>query len=172
MRALALFFAACTMTALAAGTAAPPPLPDCRAPEHHQFDFWIGRWDVTDTQTGKPAGSSLIESLYKGCVLRENWRDPQLTGGSLNIYDAQDGKWHQMWTDSVGADRSFTGGLVGGKMVLESTFRSARFPGKTVCYRMTFTHNADGSVRQYSDISTDGGAHWSTNYDLTYRRAR
>ena len=152
--------------------ATPPPQPDCRAQEHHQFDFWIGRWDVYDTKTGKRAGASLIESLYKGCVLRENWSDPTVTGGSLNIYDTADGKWHQMWTDSVGADRLFIGGLQNGKMILVSTFKSAKYPGKIVHYRMTFTHNADGTVRQYADISTDAGATWSTFYDLTYRKAR
>ncbi len=171
MRNIVVSLAAFVLTALCAAGATPSQ-PDCHAPEHHQFDFWIGRWNVTDTQTGKPAGSSLIESLYKGCVLRENWRDPQLSGGSLNIYDTQDRKWHQMWTDSVGADRLFTGGLVNGRMVLETTFTSARFPGKTVRYRMTFTHNPDGSVRQYADLSTDGGANWTTNYDYTYRRAQ
>src|SRR5215472_15926856 len=109
---------------LSAFSAVAAPLPDCRAPQHHQFDFWIGRWDVYETQTGKRAGSSLIESLYKGCVLRENWSDPDITGGSLNIYDTADGKWHQMWTDSVGADRLFIGGLENGKMVLVTSFAS------------------------------------------------
>ena len=36
--------------------------------------------------------------------------------------------------------------------------------------RMTFTRNADGSVRQYSDQRLDGGA-WVERYDYTYRRA-
>lgn len=152
--------------------AAGPPIPNCSAPEHHQFDFWIGRWNVFETQTAKPAGKSLIEGLYRGCVLRENWQDEQLVGGSLNIYDRTDGKWHQVWTDSTGSDRHFIGGLENGKMVLVSSFTSVRFPGKTVLYRMTFTPNKDGSVRQYSDLSLDRGKIWKTNYDYTYRHAR
>ena len=74
-----------------AATAAPPPA--CATPEHHQFDFWIGKWDVFDAKTGEGAGSSLIESFYGGCALRENWNEPGFTGGSLNIF--ADGKWHQ-----------------------------------------------------------------------------
>ncbi|MDI1320797.1 MAG: hypothetical protein PSW75_11495, partial [bacterium] len=46
-------------SALAQST--PPPLP----PESHQFDFWIGEWNVT-TPDGKPAGLSKIESVSSG----------------------------------------------------------------------------------------------------------
>ncbi len=171
MRAFrALSAVALAVVSLAAAPA--PKIPNCSAPQHHQFDFWIGRWDVFDTQTGKPAGKSLIEGLYRGCVLRENWQDEQLVGGSLNVYDRTDGKWHQMWTDSTGGDRHFTGGLENGKMVMISSFPSTRSPGTMVLYRMIFTPNKDGTVRQYSDLSSDQGKTWKTNYDLTYRRAR
>jgi hypothetical protein len=37
---------------------------------------------------------------------------------------------------------------------------------------MTFTPNADGSVRQYSDYSKDDGATWAFRYDYIYRPAR
>ena len=37
--------------------------------------------------------------------------------------------------------------------------------------RMTFTRNADGSVRQHGEQSADSGATWTTQYDFTYRRA-
>jgi hypothetical protein len=36
---------------------------------------------------------------------------------------------------------------------------------------MTFTRNADGSVRQHSDQRIDGGP-WTERYDYTYRPAR
>jgi hypothetical protein len=35
--------------------------------------------------------------------------------------------------------------------------------------RMTFTANVDGTVRQHGESSEDGGASWTTSYDLTYR---
>lgn len=34
----------------------------CRAPEYHQFDFWVGNWDI-QTPTGAPAGVSIISSV-------------------------------------------------------------------------------------------------------------
>src|ERR1700741_5316479 len=49
-----------------------PPTVCVNDPERHRFDFWIGEWDVT-TPDGKPAGSSVIESVSGGCALLENW---------------------------------------------------------------------------------------------------
>jgi hypothetical protein len=41
--------------------------------------------------------------------------------------------------------------------------------GKTRLVRLTFTANADGTVRQYSDLSDDGGRSWALRYDYLYR---
>ena len=145
--------------------AAPPA---CTAPAHHQFDFWIGKWKVTETKTGKAAGASLIELLYGGCVLRENWTEPGFAGGSLNLFSDVDHQWHQTWTDSAGTWREFRGGLQDGKMVLVWKHPSIKLPGQTIQERMIFTPGRDGSVRQYSDQSADG-VHWKERYDYTYR---
>ena len=143
----------------------------CSAPENRQFDFWIGKWDVVSTKDKSPAGSSLIESIYDGCTLRENWSEKGFTGGSLNTYSATDKRWHQTWTDSAGTWREFVGGLKDGRMVLIWSHPSVRQPGQIVQERMIFTPNPDGSVRQYSDQTIDG-AHWVERYDYTYRHPK
>jgi hypothetical protein len=150
--------------------AAPPEPPKCTASESRQFDFWIGEWNVTDQQTGQHAGESHIEKLYGGCVLRENWSSDGFRGGSLNTWWKGDGKWHQTWMDQAGAFRHFIGGLESGKMVMVARQPSQREPGKTVLVRLTFTPNADGTVRQFSDFSTDEGKNWQFRYDYLYRR--
>ena len=150
---------------------APTPQLSCVTGEYRQFDFWVGKWDVFNTKDNKPAGSSVIESLYAGCALRENWSEPGFSGGSLNAYNAADKNWHQTWTDAAGAWREFVGGMEGEKMVLIWRHASVRNPSKTVQVRMTFTPNPDGSVRQYSDQSIDG-VQWVERYDYTYRHAR
>lgn len=150
--------------------AAAPPPPKCTAAESRQFDFWIGEWNVTDQQTRQHAGESHIEKLYGGCVLRENWSSDGFRGGSLNSWWKGDGRWHQTWMDQNGAFRHFIGGLQNGKMVMTAEQPSQREPGKTVLVRLTFTPNADGTVRQYSDFSTDGGSTWQLRYDYLYRR--
>ena len=158
---------------LADAAAAPPPTPPppsaaCAAPEYHQFDFWIGRWDVTEAKTGQSAGRSLVESLYGGCVLRENWSETGWQGGSLNTYSRATGQWRQTWMDQSGALRDFNGGLKDGAMVLVAHGQTQG--GKPVLVRMTFTPSASGEVRQYSDYSVDDGTTWKERYDYIYRR--
>lgn len=148
----------------AALAAEPAPLPRCDAPEHRQFDFWVGAWEVENTKDGKPAGKSLVEALYDGCGVRENWKSPRVSGGSLNMYDREDKVWKQNWIDSTGGRLDFTGGWTGQAMVL-----TAKGPG--AWSRMTFTPNADGSVRQFGEASSDQGATWTADYDFTYRKA-
>lgn len=66
----------------------------CSAPEHRQFDFWIGDWDVT-APDGKPAGKNRIEPILDGCALAEHWRGASGGAGhSYNVYDARRGVWH------------------------------------------------------------------------------
>ena len=149
-----------------------PPPPACTDPAHHAFDFWIGRWDVTNTKDGKAAGQSVIEALYQGCTIRENWSEPGYAGGSLNTYDAATGKWRQTRTDSANTWREFVGGMDGGKMVLVARRAAKADPSKMMLERMIFTPNPDGSVRQYSDASTDDGKTWTERYDYTYRKAK
>ena len=38
--------------------------------------------------------------------------------------------------------------------------------------RMSYSKNADGSVRQHGEQSTDEGKTWATSFDFTYRPAK
>jgi hypothetical protein len=149
--------------------AASPPPPACTAPEHRQFDFWVGEWTVTPTGNAKVVANSVIEKLYAGCVVRENWMPLTGTpGGSLNNYVTEDGRWHQTWVDSSNSRVEFAGGLTDGKMVLLGFWKGVNGPGKDALIRMTYSKNADGSVRQFGEQSIDFGLTWSTNFDFTY----
>jgi hypothetical protein len=61
-----------SQTVASATTAQTAPTPCAAQAERHQFDFWIGDWDVT-TQGGTSVGSSVIQSVSGGCALLENW---------------------------------------------------------------------------------------------------
>ena len=158
--------------AQAAAPSSPPPAPPatCAAAEHRQFDFWVGRWDVYPTGTGRLVAHSLIERLYNDCVIRENWMPLRGGGGSsLNSWRPAERIWRQTWADSANNWVEFTGGLDGDAMVL--TARAAGANGAPTLNRMTYTREPDGSVRQVGARSTDGGASWTPQYDFTYRRA-
>jgi hypothetical protein len=158
--------------ALAAAAAVQQPAPSgCSAAANRQFDFWVGEWKVVDSTSGQPAGQSKIEKVYGDCVIRENWTSSGFSGGSLNAYRFADGKWHQMWMDSTGAVRHFIGGLdPNGRMVLTAEQPRPGTGGAVRLVRMTFTSNPDGTVRQYSDSSDDGGVQWQLRYDFLYLR--
>ena len=143
------------------------PPPACAGPEHRQFDFWVGEWTVTQTGKTDIVASSLIEKLYGGCAVRENWMPLKGSpGGSLNNY--YDGRWRQTWVDGANSRVDFVGGLVDGKMVLAGDWKGVLGPGKDALIRMTYSKSIDGSVRQHGEQSTDQGKNWSTNFDFTY----
>jgi hypothetical protein len=147
-----------------------PPRPDCSAPEHRQFDFWVGDWDVTNP-AGKAAGTSHITKILGDCVLHEDWSGAGGgRGQSFNIWSRADGKWHQSWVSDAGVMLLLAGGLQGGSMVLEGDSKGPA--GAMVRNRITWSI-VDGNkdrVRQHWMTSPDGGTTWTTAFDGTYRR--
>jgi hypothetical protein len=149
----------------AAAAQAPPP---CSAPEHRQFDFWVGRWRVSETGKDAVVAESLIENLYGGCAIRENWMPKgKAAGGSLNSYRPDKRVWRQVWVDRDGEWVEFQGRWTGKAMVLTGEWPD----GKPRRVRMTYTKAADGSVRQLGEESRDGGRTWGPAFDFTYRPA-
>src|SRR5690349_21202240 len=108
-----------------------PPPGGCTSAESRQFDFWVGRWDVFKVNDrAKPIAHSLIERLYAGCGIRENWMPfSGHNGGSLNAYDATTKKWRQFWTDSDGSSALFIGKWTGSAMVIQGVWPQPRQTG-------------------------------------------
>jgi hypothetical protein len=117
---LACLWIVCALCLTSSALAQKPPVSACAQPERTQFDFWIGRWDAYPTGTSKLIAHSLIEKLYNGCAVRENWMPLGGTGGgSLSAWNPRDGKWHQTWVDSSGTTAMFQGGLIGDTMTID-----------------------------------------------------
>jgi hypothetical protein len=133
----------------------------------HQFDFWLGEWDVRGNDAAADAQGSNTIVRVDGCALLEAWVGAKgTTGHSLNVFDATDGKWHQFWVDSSGSVLRLAGGLVGDEMVMTGVAPSAS--GAAQQQRITWTPRADGSVRQHWETSDDGRS-WTTAFDGIYR---
>jgi hypothetical protein len=146
-----------------AQTPAPPAA--CQTPEHRQFDFWLGEWEVF-LPNGKKAGDSRIESIAAGCALLENWTGTGgFSGKSLNSYDGTDKRWHQSWVDSSGSRLELAGAYADKRMVLSSA------PGGTV-QRIAWSVNDDGSVRQLWEATEDAGKTWTVQFDGRYMRRK
>ena len=169
----AILFSLCIPTTIAAEEAEPPPAPEsgpCEAAQYRQFDFWIGDWAVTSG--GEPAGTNSIHPVHGGCALEENWQgtgEGGISGSSFNIYDNATGKWHQTWVDANGGLLQLDGGMVDGSMILGGQ-RPTRDGSGSATHRITWTPNADGTVRQLWEASKDEGATWSVLFDGLYTR--
>jgi len=139
----------------------------CDASAFRQFDFWLGEWQV-HTPDGKLAGTNRIERQYDGCVIHEHYTtDRGYSGESLNIYDEPRKVWHQTWVDNSGTLLSLEGQLVDGKMVLQG--QSTGSDGLVTRHRISWTPNADGSVRQLWE-STDAKGEWSVAFNGMYTK--
>jgi hypothetical protein len=136
------------------------------ANEEHQFDFWLGDWDVYDAD-GKLVGRNTIKRAVGDTGLREDWRgESGVVGTSLNAFDADRGVWHQTWIDSSGTLLLLEGGLESGTMVLN---------GKTAEGHQRISWSVLGGngdrLRQHWETSSDG-EHWETLFDGRYSRRR
>jgi hypothetical protein len=142
----------------------------CRAREHRQFDFWIGEWDVTNSR-GQRIGASLVERVPGGCALSETWTGANgLRGQGISAWDSTANTWHHSWTDNEGTTLNLSGGIVNGAMVMEG---ERRLPdGTTTLERITWTPNADGSIRQLWETSRDRGMRRTNVFDAVYRKRR
>ncbi len=151
---------------VAAVSQAAPPAP-CSSAEHRQFDFWIGDWQVRKPD-GTFAGINRITREYGGCVVHEHYATGKgYSGESLNVYDAARKVWHQTWVDDSGLLLTLEGSWDGKSMILEGL---APAPNGTMAkQRITWTPNADGSVRQLWEAADAKGA-WSVAFDGRYTR--
>jgi hypothetical protein len=150
-----------------AAPAQTPPPPACTSPEHRAFDFWIGEWNVHGPQ-GRLAGVNRIQREIGGCVLHERYDTGRgYSGESFNIYDAPRKVWHQTWVDTGGLLLVLEGGMRDGRMVLEGA--TTGNDGKVTRHRITWTPNADGTVRQLWESKAEG-ADWSVAFDGRYTR--
>jgi hypothetical protein len=163
--------AALVLTIAQASSAAAPPPPACTGEAYAAFDFWVGEWDVYPNGKDKLVAHSRIEKLYGGCAIRENWMPLSGTGGgSLSDYEPATGRWHQTWIGSAPGRVEFDGGPANGGMVLTGWWPGVGGPGKDGLVRMSYTRTADGSVRQFGEVSYDQGVSWETSFDFIYRR--
>jgi hypothetical protein len=141
----------------------------CANEHSHQFDFWIGEWEVIAND--KVAGHNSIRPILDGCVLQENWTGAAgSAGSSFNFFDPQRGKWRQFWVWRAGTTLELEGEYTDGKMRLEGN--SVDRKGQKVENRITWYDNSDGTVRQHWETRVAGSDDWQTAFDGLYRKRK
>ena len=148
------------------------PHPCLTMPQAHQFDFWIGQWDVTPWQVKSPTpaqqmGFNDVHPILEHCVLSENWKGTRGgEGKSYNYFDTNLGKWRQVWMADSGGPLDYTGEFKGGAMRFSGWTLDAK--GNRVEQKLTFFAIAPDTVRQLFEASTDGGKTWTPSFDGRY----
>ena len=167
MRSMMLAIILAAVIGISSAALAQSSAPACMSDEYRAFDFWLGEWNVHGVK-GKLAGTNSIRREYGGCVLHERYDTGRgYSGESLNIYDAPRRVWHQTWVDSSGLLLVLEGGLRDRSIMLQGQVAGA--DGKPTRHRITWTPNADGSVRQLWE-STDASGAWTVAFDGKYTR--
>ena len=162
---LAIAFGSAVQAVSPTPAASPPPA--CTAQEFRQFDFWLGKWKVTNPE-GKQVGTSEISRASEGCAIREQWKSASgVNGMSINYCDAVDHQWHQDWVGGDGMILHLHGGVKDGAMVLSGNSASAK---GTVMNRITWTPLPGGKVKQQWSTSSDHGGSWQTAFVGIYEK--
>jgi hypothetical protein len=135
--------------------AEPVPSAKCVAAAYHQFDFWVGDWDVFDVGSSIPVAHARIDPILDGCVLREDYQGSDgHKGQSCTIYDAARKVWHQSWVTNRGELLEIEGKIENGETILSGRDRAAGSPVRGT----------------WKPQNGDGGNTWKPWFDLVFRR--
>jgi hypothetical protein len=159
-------------TLIAALLAAPalaqtPPPPACTEPEYHDFDFWLGEWNVTDLRGAKQGENSITRT--DNCLILEHWRSAGGGGGqSYNFFDPGLRQWRQVWISGAEVI-DYAGGLnAKGEMILEGQIRYR--DGRSAPFKGVWSKQADGSVRQHFEEFDREKKQWVEWFTGIYKR--
>lgn len=136
---------------------------------YHDFDFWLGTWDVYVAGSDQPRAQSHIESIIDSVGVLENYKLLQgpYQGKSINKYNAARQRWEQLWIDNGGLSLFLSGNLEGKAMVMTDEERPL---SEGTINKIRWEPQANGDVRQTWTSSTDGGKTWNTVFDGMYKR--
>jgi hypothetical protein len=142
------------------------PEAPCSAPAYHQFDFWVGNWDVFEEGGSVKEAYATVTRVQNGCGLREQYNGTDGSSGeSLSMYDPTTAQWQQTWVSNRGQIVSILGNLQNQSMVLGGTDHS---PAGQRLVRGVWSPEKSG-VRETAERSSDGGKSWTPWFDLSFR---
>ena len=136
---------------------------------YHEFDFWVGEWDVYRTGSKDLLGYSTVESIVGGFAIQESYRSSKskYSGTSINKYNQVTGQWEQYWVDNTKLTLHLKGKKVGNQMILVNIMETN---DGSIGNRITWTNHENGTVQQIWEQSSDEGESWSKIFDGPYKK--
>jgi hypothetical protein len=132
---------------------------------NHEFDFWIGEWELTWGEDKH--GTNLIDRVMDGVVIQENFKSDGYHGMSVSVFSKEDSCWHQTWVDSSGSYLDFIGGFSNGKMIL---IRDGIVDDRSVQQRMVWYDISKDTFQWNWERSEDQGISWKVIWKIQYQR--
>jgi len=142
----------------------------CSSTAYHQFDFWVGDWEVYHSQADTIVGYNRIERILNGCVIMENWTGATgFEGKSINTFSPIDSTWNQVWVDISGATYHFKGKWE--QDILKMRGQTVNGNKQAILFEMSYTPDKQtGNVRQLWKQSNDDGENWAVIFDGIYKK--
>jgi hypothetical protein len=149
----------------------------CDTPQHHQFDFWVGDWQVFDAKTNQLVAFDRVEKHSHDCIVQQNltmvtdlYRRPgvgyRMTGIGVNRFDGE--SWLELWADNQWGAIVLRGMPAAGKAMVLTTIH----PSRNRDLRLEWDQRPDGSVRALQYVAPAGSGKWELYGDLIYRPNR
>jgi hypothetical protein len=145
------------------------------------FDFLVGRWDITHHRLLKPLTGStewdefpattVARTFFDGAVSIDEISAParEFSGLSLRLFSPQTQEWTVYWVNST------TGKLqppVHGRWIdgVSRLFGDDEHDGQPVRATYQWSDITDNTARWEQAFSTDGGQTWETNWVMDFVR--
>lgn len=159
----------------------------CASVEAHQFDFWIGEWNISQkilqadgTWLDLPA-TNRVSATLNGCALIEHWEGKvlffwegmksagQLKGLSIRAFNPKSKKWSIYWMDTHNPEfGTFEGEFKNGRG--EFFRKGVTSSGGPLFSRITFFDITNTSVEWELALSTDGEKSWNKIWTMHMQR--
>ena len=161
----------------------------CSSPEAHQFDFWIGEWNIEqkiiqkDGSWLKTDAHTSVSPILGGCALEEHWTGSvkffwqgmedikTMKGFSIRYYNPKEKVWLIHWMDNL--ELKFGSGARGNfKDGRGEFFAEKDTPNGKQFSRITFSGIKKNSVHWDLAISNDNKKSWTTIWIMEMRREK
>ena len=138
-----------------------------------ELNFWLGPWNVT-WDGGE--GTNRLDRILGGHVIHEQFEGGEiggkpaerLHGQSWSVFERGRRLWRQTWVDDAGGYLDLVGDRVDGWFAF---VRAAPERGADARQRMVFRDVQAETFRWTWELSLDGGATWTTRWEIAYHRA-
>jgi hypothetical protein len=153
----------------------------CSGSEFHQFDFWIGDWDLVVHARTTPSGNKWadarghqhVEAILGGCAIAEHFSadgpPKPWAGASYSAWQPQLARWRQTWVDDSGGYIALDGGIEHGVMTLYGEPRDV--DGLHIQMRMVFRDVTADTLRWEWQRTEDSWETATSMIIIDYRRS-